>query len=198
MKKILGFAAICVVVLGASLAQARQKPSPSDKSKEAAPNSAAKLIPLNIKLGQWQSTTSITLKGGLDLPPDMAAKMTPEQRARYDAYMKSKAGGDTHTFTDKGCITAKDLTTDPFEQKDPDGRVHCHSTLLSSSGSDIVVQETCSGEASMTYTMKIHASDQEHTTGTGEGNTTMGSKTMTSHVKFSSTWVGATCPNDSN
>lgn len=205
MKKILGFVAVCIVVVGVSFArtqQDQQKQSPSDKSKQAAPapnpTSKVALTPLNIKLGQWQSTSTITIKGGLGLPPDMAAKMTPEQRAKYEAYMKSKANGDTHTMTDKNCLTAKDLTTDPFEQKDPDGRVQCHGTLLSSSASDIVLRENCSGEATMTYTMKIHASDPEHTTGTGQGSTTMGGKTMTSDVKFSSTWIGATCPNASN
>lgn len=201
MKKILGFVAICIVVAGVSFARTRQdqqKQSPTDNTQVAPNASSMTLIPLHIKLGQWQSTSTVTVKGGLGLPPDMAAKLTPEQRARYEAYMKSKANGDTHTMTDKNCITAKDLTTDPFEQKDPDGKFQCHGTLLHSSSSDITLQENCSGEANMTYTMKIHASDPEHTTGTGEGSTTMGGRTMTSTVKFSSTWIGATCPNASN
>lgn len=198
MKKLMVLGAICLsatILLAQTQKKQIEKAPPPNAASNVAP---PKLIPLNIKLGQWQSTTTMSVTGALGLPPDMVAKMTAEQRARYEAAMKAEGSGTPRTITDKGCITADDLTRNPFQQRDPEGRIQCHGTLLNSTSSDITLQETCSGEASMTYTMKIHATDQEHTTGTGQGTATMGGKTMNSNFTFNSTWIGATCPTQSN
>ena|SRR5690348_7140384 len=195
MKKMILLGAVCLSAT-VLLAETQQK-----KIDEApAPIKAAmKMTPMNVKTGLWQSTSTIAIIGGLGLPPEVAAKLTPEQKARYEAALKAQAGEHTSTHTNKSCLTQKDLTTDPFAQKNSnDEHIQCHGTLLSSTSSDIVLQETCSGEASMTYTMKIHAVDSEHATGTGTGTATMGGHTMNSNVKFQSTWLGATCPADAN
>lgn len=190
MKKMIVLGAVCFSAT-ALLAQTQKK------SPEQVP--AAKMTPMNVKTGLWQSTSTITVNGSLGLPPEVLAKMTDEQKARYQAAMQAQSGGHSSTHTNKGCLTQRDLTTDPFAQKDSsDEHIQCHGTLLSSTSTDIVLRETCSGEASMAYTMKIHAVDQEHATGTGMGTATMGGHTMNSSVKFQSTWIGATCPADAN
>ncbi|MGH9728942.1 MAG: DUF3617 family protein [Candidatus Acidiferrales bacterium] len=177
------------------LAQTQEKPEQRTPSKSAASKApGVNRVPMDVKLGLWQSTTTITVSGGLGLPPEVAAKLTPEQRARYEAAMQNQAGGHTSTLTKKSCLTQEDLATDPFGNENAnDENIHCHGTLLKSTSTDAVLQETCSGEASMTYTMKIHAADQEHATGTGTGSATMGGRTMNSSVKFDSKWLGATC-----
>jgi len=194
MKRMILLGAVCLsatVLLAQTQKNIDQAPAPV--------KTAMKMTPMNVKTGLWQSTSTVAITGGLGLPPDVAAKLTPEQKARYEAAMQAQAGGHTSTHTNKSCLTQKDLTTDPFAQKNSDDEhIHCHGTLLSSTSTDIVLQETCSGEASMTYTMKIHAVDQEHATGTGTGTATMGGRTMNSSVKFQSTWLGATCPADAN
>ena len=190
MRKMIVFGAVCLSAT-VLLAQTQKKNS------EQVP--AAKMTPMNVKTGLWQSTSTITVTGSLGLPPEVLAKMTDEQKARYAAAMQAQSGGHSSTHTSKGCLTQKDLTTDPFAQKNsPDEHIQCHGTLLSSTSTDIVLRETCSGEASMTYTMKIHAVDQEHAVGTGTGTATMGGHTMNSSVKFDSKWLGATCPADAN
>ena len=193
MKKMIVLGAVCfsATVL---LAQTQKKGIEKTPVK-----TAIKMTPMNVKTGLWQSTSTITVTGSLGLPPEVLAKMTPEQKARYEAAMQAQAGGHSSTHTEKSCLTQKDLTTDPFAQKNSDDEnIHCHGTLLSSTSTDIVLQETCSGEATMNYTMKIHAVDSEHATGTGTGTATMGGHTMNSSVKFQSTWIGATCPADAN
>lgn len=194
MKKTIVLVAVCfsATVL---LAKTQEK----DIEKAPTPAKSLNITPINVKTGLWQSTSTITITGGLGLPPSMLSKLTPEQKAKYEAAMQAQAGGRTTTHTNKGCLTQKDLTTDPFAQKDSDDEnIHCHGTLLRSTSTDIVLQETCSGEASMTYTMKIHAVDSEHATGTGTGTATMGGRTMNSNVKFESKWLGATCPANVN
>lgn len=191
MKKLMVFGTVC---FSATVLLAQTQKEKVDQAP-APVNTAIKMTPMNVKTGLWQSTTTVTLAGSLVLPPSMAAKLTPEQKAKYEAAMQAEGKGGGHTYTDKSCLTQKDLTTDPFAQKGSDEEhIHCHGTLLSSTSTDIVLQETCSGEASMTYTMKIHALDQEHAVGTGTGTATMGGRTMNSSVKSQSTWIGATCP----
>ena len=184
MKKLIIVSAICVFAM-VFLAKAQS-------NKSTGP--AAKMTPMNVKTGLWQSTSTITVSGSLGLSPQMLAKMTPEQKARYEAAMQAQAEGHTRTITDKNCLTQKDLTRDPFAQKDSGQNIHCHGTLLNSTSSDIVLEEACSGEATMRYTMKIHALDAEHVVGSGEGTATMGGHTMNSSVKFDSKWVGPACP----
>src|SRR6185312_17371693 len=63
-----------------------------------------KITPLNVKTGLWQSTTTIAISGSMGIPPEMEAKLTPEQRARMEAAMKQSGTGQPHTTTNKGCI----------------------------------------------------------------------------------------------
>lgn len=194
MRKMIVLGAVC---LSATVLFAQTQKKKMDQAP--APSRGLKMTPMNVKTGLWQSTSTITITGSLGLPPELLAKMTPEQKARYAAAMQAQASGHSSTHTNKGCLTQKDLTTDPFAQKDSsDEHIQCHGTLLSSTSTDIVLQESCSGEASMTYTMKIHAVDQEHAVGTGTGKATMGGHTMNSSVKFDSKWIGATCPAGTN
>jgi uncharacterized protein DUF3617 len=193
MKKMILLGAVCLSAT-VMLAQTQKKNTDQEPVK-----TGVKMTPMNVKTGLWQSTSTITIIGGLGLPPEVLAKMSDEQKARYAAAMQAQSGGHSSTHTNKGCLTQKDLTTDPFAQKNSDDEnIHCHGTLLSSTSTDIVLRETCTGEASMTYTMKIHAVDQEHATGTGTGTATMGGHTMNSSVKFDSKWIGATCPAGTN
>lgn len=190
MRKMIVFGAVCLSAT-VLLAQTQKKNS------EQVP--AAKMTPMNVKTGLWQSTSTITIIGSLGLPPEVLAKMTDEQKARYAAAMQAQSGGHSSTHTNKGCLTQKDLTTDPFARNNSDDEnIHCHGTLLSSTSTDIVLQETCSGEATMNYTMKIHADSAEHAIGTGTGTATMGGHTMNSSVKFDSKWISATCPVGTN
>lgn len=194
MKTMIVFGAICFSA-AVLLAQTQKK----DSERVPAPTQALHITPINVKTGLWQNTSTVTIVGSLGLPPEMLAKMTPEQKARYEAAMQAHAGGRSSTHTHKGCLTEKDLSTDPFGNSNSDDEnIHCRGTLLSSTSTDVVLQETCSGEASMTYTMKIHAVDKEHATGTGTGSATMGGHTMKSNVKWQATWLGATCPPGTN
>jgi hypothetical protein len=177
-----------VFISGTVLLAQTKKPGQIPQAK----GSGLKLTPMNVKTGLWQSTSTITIAGDLDLQPDMVAKLTPEQRARYEA--AQQVAGHATTYTTKDCLTQKDLTTDPFDQKHPDENVQCHGTVLNSTSSNVEIQESCSGDASVKYTMKIHAVDQEHAVGTGQGTATMDGQTLKSAVKFEAKWLGATCP----
>jgi hypothetical protein len=47
---------------------------------------ADKIQPLNVKLGLWETTHTTTTSGQMPIPPEMLAKLTPEQRAKMEEY----------------------------------------------------------------------------------------------------------------
>jgi Protein of unknown function (DUF3617) len=140
---------------------------------------AGKFQPLNVKTGLWQVTETITWTG---LPPQMAAMM--------------KAAPQTRTY--KSCVTAKDLTTNPWASGSDD---KCHWTVLNSTATDMEVRGT-SCDLGKDYGMtadvhgKIHVLDSENGTGTMAVALTGNGQTMNGHASYTGKWIGATCPAD--
>lgn len=158
-----------------------------------------KMTPLNVKPGYWQNTMTSVVNGALGIPPELAAKWTPQQRAAYEAAMKQQASGTPRTTTNKGCVTQKKLSTDPFSNMNRHGKSKCQEHLIRSTGSDLEVDEDCADSSSKSdMHMTFHAIDSEHATGEGHVTVTMGGRTMNSNVKMEMRWLGATCPAGAN
>lgn len=155
-----------------------------------------KITPLDVKTGLWQSTGTLSLKGSLGIPPEMAAKLTPEQQARMQAAMKASGSAPPRTISSKGCLKQEDLTRDPFAPAKGDTGMTCHENLIRSTSSDADVQIACSDSSgsSGTYHMTFHAVDREHVTGTGNGSVTMMGHTLQSEWSMHSQWIQANCP----
>lgn len=155
-----------------------------------------KITPLDVKTGLWQSTATISVKGSLGIPPEMAAKLTPEQQARMEAAMKSSGSEPARTISNKGCLKEEDLTRDPFAPAKGDAGMTCHENLIRSTSSDADVEMACSDSTgdSGAYRITFHAVDQEHVTGTGSGSMTIMGHTMKSDWTMHSQWIQASCP----
>lgn len=160
----------------------------------------SKFMPMNVKTGLWQSTSTLKMSGSLGLPPEMAAKLTPEQRARYEEQMKQYT--DQHqaqTSTSKTCMTKQQLSEDPFQQNGT-GDMKCKEKVIRSTPTDAEIQQSCTGEGgtSNEIHMILHAQDREHVTGKGEIVMTMGGHTMKSDMNFQSKWIQETCPKNAD
>lgn len=156
---------------------------------------AADKTPLNVKTGLWHVTMNHSSSGALGIPPDMAAKLTPEQRAQVEAAMKNRsgAGGSKPTTYDK-CITKDDLTKDPFSND----KQNCSEKVIKSTSSDLEIQETCTSELGKADVhVNLHAIDSEHVKGTGHVVSTAGGRNMTDDLTFDSKWQSASCPAES-
>jgi Protein of unknown function (DUF3617) len=177
MRNLIVVTAICGVAATALLAQ-------------------SKITPLKVKTGLWQSTTNIKVSGMPGIPPEMAAKLTPEQRARMEASMSQSAMAQPRTETHKGCLTQEDLTKDPFTPGKNDEGMKCKENLIRSTASDAEVALSCADDRgnSSDFHIAFHAVDQEHVTGTGQGDVNMFGHTMKSDWKFQSHWLQASCP----
>src|SRR5215469_17984265 len=100
-------------------------------------------VKLNVKTGLWQNTITNTVTGSMGLPPEMAAKLTPAQRAQFEAAQQKQASGTPRTVTHKDCLTPEKLAEDPFTDRPQGDNVKCEETIIKSTSTDLEVQEHC-------------------------------------------------------
>lgn len=152
-------------------------------------------VKLNVKTGLWQTTTTNTVRGSMGLPPEMADKLTPAQRARFEAAQKKQASGTPRTVTHKDCLTPEKLAEDPFTDKTHPEEAKCEETIIKSTATDLEVRELCSyGSSKGDIHLSFHADSPEHVTGSGTTKGTVGGREMNSTMKMESKWIAAACP----
>jgi hypothetical protein len=133
----------------------------------------------------------------MGLPPEMAAKLTPAQRAQFEAASKKQASGTPRTVTTKDCLTPEKLAEDPFRERPHNGDVKCEETVIKSTGTDFEVQEHCAwGSSKSEVHLSFHADSPEHVTGSGTTTMNSGDHVMKSAMKMESKWISASCPAD--
>lgn len=153
---------------------------------------APKIQPLNVKTGLWQTTMTMTRAGEMPLPSNMLSRLTPEQRARFEARIKADSVG-THTRTYKGCLTQEQLANPNFTKDE-----QCTWTTLQSNSTRIKGAVSCNYKDS---SMKLHGSgefvalDREHVKGSVHMTARGSGRTMDTTSDFSSKWLGPRCGN---
>ena len=153
---------------------------------------AEKFTPLNVKTGLWESTTTTTMSGQLPLSDELLSKLTPEQRARFEARLKANSPDKTHTFTNRNCLTKEKLERGLFGPNEKE----CTETVLNSSSSKLEVKLACQSEGMKSEgTMLIEALGSESAKGSGNMTVTGGGHTMNSKTSFSAKWLGPSCGN---
>ena len=145
---------------------------------------------MNVKLGEWESTSTVQLAGMPPIPQEVLDKMTPQQRQMMEERMKGNSS--PHTTTSKGCLTKEDLDKG-FNVGNDDKA--CKRTIISSTSSKQEFKIECNREngSQQTGTVKIEASSPESAKGSMQMTMTGGGRSMTSNATFSSKWLGPTC-----
>jgi Protein of unknown function (DUF3617) len=152
----------------------------------------AKLQPLNVKTGLWQSTTTYTRAGELPIPASTLDRLTPEQRARLEERMKANSG-QTTTLSYKSCLKKEDLENPDFTDKK-----QCTWTTLESSSARAKGSAICNYPESgmkLSGMGEIIAMDQEHIKGTIHMTATGNGRKMTTDSRLAAKWLGASCGN---
>jgi hypothetical protein len=163
--------------------------------------SALALIPtvtlaekLDVKPGLWETTTTSEIGGMASampaIPPDILAKMPPEQRAKMEAMMKGQ--GSANTFTNQSCVTEKDLERGlrPENTKEQS----CKIDSISVQDKTQEAHVTCtSSHGTSTGVFKMTATSRESYEGTMDMNTTANGHPMTVKATLKGKWLGANC-----
>lgn len=150
-----------------------------------------KYQPLDVKPGLWEKTATYKIAGNLPIPAGMLDKLTPEQRARFEARMNARSSGNTRTSTEQSCVTRQQLE-DPIDFGDK----NCTLTILESTTSKASGNIVCKLQGmEMSGKAEFLAVDQEHITGSEHVTSTGGGNSMTTDVSFTSKWLGSNCGN---
>lgn len=151
----------------------------------------ADLRALDVKTGQWETTTTGQMTGMPAIPPEALAHMTPEQRAKIESAMGARGA--------KPIVSTYCLTKEKLEQAWNTGQSmakNCTTTMTSSSAGKQEVHMECNQNGTkMTGTVKVEAVDSEHTRGSIQ---MMAASADTGHAmnmnySFTSKWLGAAC-----
>ena len=151
------------------------------------------LKPLDVKLGLWETTSSVQTSGmpPVNIPPDALARMTPDQRAKMEAMMKSQGSGSPRTTTAKTCMTPEKMKRSEMFYE----RKQCTKTVVTSSSNKLELQIHCTmeGGAKADGTVRVERINSESTKGSVQMVTTSGDHTMNMNSTFTSKWLGPDC-----
>lgn len=149
---------------------------------------AADFHPLDVKTGEWESTVIIDMNGPPPIPAEMLARMTPEQRAKFEERTKSLSGRPT---VSKYCITKDKLDKPLLWGKDDKA---CSYSLATSTGSAQEIHVACSNERMKSSgTIRIQALDSENVKGSTHITMTSGDRTTNINSSITAKWVGPAC-----
>lgn len=140
--------------------------------------------PFNAKPGAWEMTT-VTVTTGAFIPPEAAAKMSPEERARTEKQLQ-EISGKPNTLVRRACITQQELDRAllaPLSEKD-----NCTEKIVSTSATKIQLVRTCSPP--LTATWIVEAQTPERMTVSADLALPNGAKL---HVESKGKWLGASC-----
>jgi Protein of unknown function (DUF3617) len=145
-----------------------------------------------VKTGLWEQTITMTRQGILGMPEDVLSRLTPEQRARAEARLKTAEQPYTHSITSQSCLTEKDLEDwRLFKSSD----ISCKQKVINSTGTELDAQWDCQIEGGYTGKGTVHidilspesARGTAHTEAEGEGHR------MVVESKMTSKWIGSDC-----
>lgn len=145
--------------------------------------------PLDVKLGLWESTSTIERSGAPPIPAEVLERLTPEQRAKIEERAKTQQGAKTTTR--KHCVTKEELAKAMAFGND---EKTCHRTVLASSSSKLEFKMEC-GAGTMKSNGEVHveALSSEHVKGSIVMNIGDGTRAMKLNSTFESKWVGPVC-----
>jgi hypothetical protein len=149
----------------------------------------AKFQPLNVKTGLWESTITSTTSGQMPIPAEMLAKLSPEQRAKFEARMKQNSTPKTRTYTNRDCETKEKLAEQPFNSAK-----ECKQTITASTSTKAEVKMICEfGDVKTSGIMRIDVLSPENVKGSGQMTSNGGGHSMTVDTSFSAKWLGPSC-----
>ena len=128
---------------------------------------------------------SVQATGTPNIPPDVLARLTNEQRALMEERLKGKP------ITRKTCVKREDMDK-PLTMGNDDKA--CTRTLVTSSGSKQEIHVECTREKTKSSgTIIIEAVNSENVKGAVQMTVTSGDQTRNINSNFTAHWIGPSC-----
>ena len=149
-------------------------------------------LALDVKPGLWEITSKGKVEGAPPIPPDVLAKLTPEQRAKMEAAMSGAAANGAAPRARKSCVTQQDLQKS-FTSLEQSPKENCRSTVIKNTARVVELHQECTGERQMTGDFHFEAASREAMTGTVKVMMSDGTRTMTSNHEVTGKWLSNDC-----
>ncbi len=153
------------------------------------------IVPLNVKLGLWEITSTHSMTGMPampTIPADALANMPPEQRARVEAMMNNGMGGQKPEVR-KDCVTREKLDKQrAFDQN----KRECTHTIVQSTGSKLEMKIHCEAkdqQIASDGTFLIEALGSDSVKGSMPLVSNAPGQTLPLDYSFTSKYLGADC-----
>ncbi|MGO9827683.1 MAG: DUF3617 domain-containing protein [Terriglobales bacterium] len=150
---------------------------------------------LDVKQGLWEVSTTHSMKGMPtaqmgNIPPDVLAKMSPDQRAKIEAMMSGKPSTDVR----KECITKEKLEKRLAFTKNRGERGECSRTVVSSTGRKLELKIHCvDNDTTSDGTAVMEAISSDTVKGTMHFVTKTSENAITMDFTTSSKYLGPAC-----
>jgi hypothetical protein len=149
---------------------------------------------LDVDPGYWQFTILSNLSGAPALPSSALARLTPEQRARFESAVKAMESSKPKPIVYNDCITEQELKQGNYAIEAGDDEWSCTSnSMTSQDGMNYGASETCTSSKTgetIKGSGSLKVDDREHFSGSGK----IQSSTLMNDFQFSAKWLEASCP----
>ena len=154
----------------------------------AVPTVALSAEGLDVKTGLWEMTYTSDVQGSF-VPQATLDKMTPAQKAQVAAAAKKQAAQGPRSWTEKTCVTAKDIKSGAFRPSDDQDDPDCRMTMKTQTRTVQEVATACSGAEARHAEMRIEALGRDRIKGTLTADSNGGKMTM----QLSGRWLSDSC-----
>jgi hypothetical protein len=153
---------------------------------------AAEPIKLNVKPGLWEIASQGQINGAPPIPEEQLARLTPEQRARFEAAMQASMANAAKPRLSKNCVTPEKIARGL--DLDQHNDTSCQRKVVSNSASEMEFSEECGSDSGKSVISEhFQLSGSEQMTGNVHVVRTSGDKTMTIDSTIHGKWLGASC-----
>lgn len=149
------------------------------------------ITPLDVKLGQWETTMTMQTSGLPPIPDAVLQRLTPDQRAKMEERMKAMGSSSPKTTVNKSCLKKEDIDKALAFGAD---QKSCTRTIVTSSRSKQEIRLECAqAGGKQSGTIRVEAVSSESVKGSTQMTMTSGDRTMNMNSTFASKWIGPTC-----
>lgn len=153
----------------------------------------ADVVRPNIRPGLWEVSVDPQVSGEMPIPEDQLARMSPEQRARLEAAIKSSLAKGVQHHQYKECMTPEKIARG-FDIDKNGEDASCKRKVISSTPSEVTLHDECDKPERKSVTdVHFEVKGGTQMNGTLKVVMTSNGRTMTVNSAVAGKWVGASC-----